>query len=224
MKQSATTNQEDERTSIGKARKVSALLLIITLFFLFSYSKIFKPKPPVQNSLIHSLDEEVLKKGIIWYAENSVGSLSLPEQNTCTVTQDSISPSCTLFKSSYSPEEIYKRLDSYTKNETLWSHLWSIQNTTSKPGITFSLYKVTPLKIHAIKKVPYPLGDLIETLPSFERTSLSPFVSELLSKEEEIIDPNAIKKLNENLSTQFQHVIFLKKHPMGYYLEIPPLR
>jgi hypothetical protein len=203
-------------------RKSSLLFLFFTMLFLFAYSKLFKPGPRIQKSLIQSLEEKHLLQGLLWYSEHSIGSLSLPDKETCTVTPQSLSESCAIIPNAPEPGKLFTLLEELSLTEKYQPYIWSTALSGSDQSITFSLYTVTPLKIHAVKKVPYSLGDLIETLPSFTRTSLSPVTHRILSETREAGITGVIP-LSHSDHTEYQHVIFLKKHPMGYYLEVPPL-
>lgn len=208
------------RTDLKKTRKITIFVFIGTLSCLFLYSKILKPQKPIQNSLIKSLEEVDLLQGIRWYSHNSIGSLNIPSSEKCTISE---LETCPIFKSSVQKQTIENALRTSLKDKTLWPFIWHPGNKAPDSVFSFSVYTIEPQKIHAVKKSPSPLGDLIETLPSFKRVDLSPVLTELLKTHEEIIELKEIEKLKQNIETDYQHVVYLKKHPMGYYLEVPML-
>jgi hypothetical protein len=224
MKSQREDNRLSETTSIRKARWSSLVFFSCIMIFLFSYSAIFKPKPPIQNSLIKSLDDSILTEGLRWYAKNSIGSFLLPEDEICTIFEDSSLNKCPLLTySEHSQDDLYEKLLVLSKRKDLLPYIWKSYNPKLKAGISFSIFSVQIERIHALKKIPYPLGSLVETLPSYKRASLSP-VTQFLFEEHSNLEKNKIiKDLNNKTGSKYQHVVFLKQHPMGYYLEIPPV-
>lgn len=224
-------NKIKNSTSLKKARKYSLLLSLLIMSFLFIYSKVFKPKPPIQNSLIKSLDKEELIKNLTWYSQNIIGSFNLPYDEVCILNKTAekviFQDNCKIFNYKNREVEIYDKLIELFKEESNYPFIWisnySNNNENSYPEISISLFRITPIKIHALKKNPYPLGSIYETLPSFKRLGFSPIIESIINKDEDLIDKKVLEKMKLKLGQEYQHAIYIKEHPMGFYLEIPYL-
>jgi hypothetical protein len=208
---------------LSSVRKKSLLMVFFVLALLLAYSVLFRPVPPVQNSLIKSLDESALVDGLRWYSENSVGSLGLPASEVCTVYPDDYFSACELFSKDSDITEIQKMLDKVLSQKENWPYIWRSGDSSDGGSVSFSLFEVTPLEIHALKKISSTPGERIETLVSFRRRVFSPVVHKLLEQSSSFLNEYVLTRLEELREQEYQHVVLLLHHPMGYHLEVPPL-
>jgi hypothetical protein len=224
-------NKIKNSTNLKNARKYSLLLFLLIISFLFIYSKIFKPKPPIQNSLIKSLDKEELIKNLAWYSNNLIGSFNLPFDEVCTIykTAEKVTfqENCKIFNYKNREIEIYEKLINLFKEKSNFPFIWisnySNINQNSSTEISISLFRIKPIKIHALKKNPYPLGSIYETLPSFKRLGFSPLIESVINSDKELIEKKVLEEMKAKLEQEYQHAIYIKAHPMGYYLDVPAL-
>jgi hypothetical protein len=223
IKQEHAKETTVQSSTLKPVRKWCVITLVVIFSFLLIYGKLFDPKPPKQESLIPSLNKESLLKGLEWYSLNSQGSLFLPLNEICTVSEEKKVEHCAIFNTSIETPALIEAFFSKISDSSLWPYLWHPDASYSDSSVSFSLFTIQPVIIHALRNEPRPLGDEIEVLISLRRTGLSPILTSLINNKPGFFENSELEKIKSMLDQEYQHSIRLKKHTMGYYLPVPPL-
>jgi hypothetical protein len=223
IKKETAKEKTVQSSSLKQVRKWCLLALVVIFSSLFIYGKLFNPKPPKQESLIPSLKEDSLFKGLEWYTRNSQGSLFLPLNEICTVSEEKKVEHCSIFNTSIEIPALIETLGTVLSDTSLWPSLWHPDASYSDSSVSFSLFTIQPVTIHALRNEPRPLGDEIEVLISFRRTGLSPILTSMITNNPDLFQSSKLEEMESMLDQEYQHSIRLKKHTMGYYLPVPPL-
>lgn len=212
--------------SLKKIRKLCFIAIFGIFGLLLAYNTLFTPKRVHQESLIQSLQEQDIIKGLRWYSKNSLSSLSLPSVDICTITKKSESANCAILAELSQDELItlYESLlgISQTK-ENLWPYIWNPGSLYEDGTIQFSIWEVEPLTLKSLKKEPSFLGDQIETRITFRKDGISPLIQHILKIHPNYFDDKKLEELFKQKSIEFEHAVQMKKHLLGYYLTIFPL-